>query len=84
LDDVDESAQTHDGAHLLDLCVDDVGRSGVADLGELAGWLATAGTVPILLDSVEVNRWTRRRREPLNPFLRCVSHPGRLPQGGQD
>jgi 5-methyltetrahydrofolate--homocysteine methyltransferase len=54
LDDVDEIAQTRDGAHLLDLCVDDFGRSRVADLGELARWLATAGAVPILLYSTEV------------------------------
>ena len=31
--------QTRDGAHLLDLCVDYVGRDGVADMRELAGRL---------------------------------------------
>jgi 5-methyltetrahydrofolate--homocysteine methyltransferase len=46
-------AQTRDGAHLLDLCVDYVGRSGVADMAELAGRLATASTLPIVLDSTE-------------------------------
>src|SRR6185503_10568980 len=44
-------AQTRDGAHLLDLCIDYVGRDGVADMGELAGRLATASTLPIMLDS---------------------------------
>ena len=34
--------QTRDGAHLIDLCVDYVGRDGVADMAELAGRLATA------------------------------------------
>ncbi len=31
-------AQTRDGAHLLDLCVDYVGRDGPADMAEVAGW----------------------------------------------
>ena len=30
-------AQTRDGAHLLDVCVDYVGRDGAADMGEVAG-----------------------------------------------
>ncbi|SFB64986.1 5-methyltetrahydrofolate--homocysteine methyltransferase, partial [Amycolatopsis marina] len=34
-------AQTRDGAHLLDLCVDYVGRDGAADMAELATRLAT-------------------------------------------
>jgi 5-methyltetrahydrofolate--homocysteine methyltransferase len=46
-------AQTRDGAHLLDLCVDYVGRDGPADMGELAFRLATASTLPIVLDSTE-------------------------------
>jgi 5-methyltetrahydrofolate--homocysteine methyltransferase len=45
--------QTRDGAHLIDLCVDYVGRDGVADMSELAGRLATASTLPIMLDSTE-------------------------------
>jgi 5-methyltetrahydrofolate--homocysteine methyltransferase len=45
--------QTRDGAHLLDLCVDYVGRDGVADMRELAGRLATAATLPLVLDSTE-------------------------------
>ncbi|HSK26448.1 MAG TPA: methionine synthase [Jiangellales bacterium] len=46
-------AQTRDGAHLLDLCVDYVGRDGVADMRQLAGRLATASTLPLVLDSTE-------------------------------
>ncbi len=46
-------AQIRDGAHLLDLCVDYVGRDGVADMKEIAGRLATASTLPIVLDSTE-------------------------------
>jgi 5-methyltetrahydrofolate--homocysteine methyltransferase len=46
-------AQTRDGAHLLDVCVDYVGRDGVADMREVAGRLATAATLPLVLDSTE-------------------------------
>jgi 5-methyltetrahydrofolate--homocysteine methyltransferase len=45
--------QTRDGAHLLDLCVDYVGRDGAADMTALASRLATASTLPIMLDSTE-------------------------------
>jgi 5-methyltetrahydrofolate--homocysteine methyltransferase len=45
--------QTRDGAHVLDLCVDYVGRDGTVDMAELAGRLATASTLPIMLDSTE-------------------------------
>jgi 5-methyltetrahydrofolate--homocysteine methyltransferase len=45
--------QIREGAHLLDLCVDYVGRDGVADMSELAGRFATASTLPIVLDSTE-------------------------------
>ncbi|MGW1252963.1 methionine synthase [Streptomyces sp. NPDC002535] len=45
--------QIREGAHLLDLCVDYVGRDGVADMAELAGRFATASTLPIVLDSTE-------------------------------
>ncbi|MEU6081179.1 methionine synthase [Streptomyces sp. NPDC047108] len=47
--------QIREGAHLLDLCVDYVGRDGVADMQELAGRFATASTLPIVLDSTEVD-----------------------------
>jgi 5-methyltetrahydrofolate--homocysteine methyltransferase len=45
--------QTRDGAHMLDLCIDYVGRDGVADMAELSAKLATASTLPIMLDSTE-------------------------------
>ncbi|MCX5045845.1 methionine synthase [Aldersonia sp. NBC_00410] len=47
--------QTRDGAHMLDLCVDYVGRDGAVDMGELASRLATSSTLPIMLDSTETN-----------------------------
>jgi 5-methyltetrahydrofolate--homocysteine methyltransferase len=46
-------AQTRDGAHLLDVCVDYVGRDGTADMREIASRLATASTLPLVLDSTE-------------------------------
>ncbi|WP_328947917.1 methionine synthase [Streptomyces sp. NBC_00184] len=46
--------QIREGAHMLDLCVDYVGRDGVADMKELAGRFATASTLPIVLDSTEL------------------------------
>lgn len=45
--------QIRDGAHMLDLSVDYVGRDGVADMHELASRLATSSTLPIVLDSTE-------------------------------
>ncbi|WP_433602883.1 methionine synthase [Nocardia sp. CA-135953] len=45
--------QTRDGAHMLDLCVDYVGRDGTTDMSALASRLATASTLPIMLDSTE-------------------------------
>jgi len=46
-------AQTRDGAHLLDVCVDYVGRDGASDMRQVAGRLATAATLPLVLDSTE-------------------------------
>jgi len=48
-------AQTRDGAHFLDVCVDYVGRDGALDMVEMAGRLAAASTLPIMLDSTEPN-----------------------------
>jgi 5-methyltetrahydrofolate--homocysteine methyltransferase len=45
--------QTRDGAHLLDVCVDYVGRDGAADMREVAFRFATASTLPLVLDSTE-------------------------------
>ena len=45
--------QIRDGAHMLDLSIDYVGRDGVADMREIAGRFATASTLPIMLDSTE-------------------------------
>lgn len=45
--------QIRDGAHMLDLSVDYVGRNGVADMSELASRLATSSTLPIVIDSTE-------------------------------
>jgi len=46
-------SQTREGAHALDVCVDYVGRDGAADMRELVSRLATATTLPLVLDSTE-------------------------------
>ena len=45
--------QVRDGAHLLDVCVDYVGRDGVADVKEIVSRLAQASTLPLVIDSTE-------------------------------
>ena len=45
--------QIREGAHMLDLSVDYVGRDGVKDMSELARRFATATTLPVVLDSTE-------------------------------
>jgi 5-methyltetrahydrofolate--homocysteine methyltransferase len=47
--------QIRDGAHVLDLSVDYVGRDGARDMHEIASRFATASTLPIMLDSTEPN-----------------------------
>lgn len=45
--------QIRDGSHMLDLNVDYVGRDGALDMAALAARLATASTLPIMIDSTE-------------------------------
>ena len=45
--------QIREGAHVLDVCVDYVGRDGVADMAEIAGRFASQASVPLVLDSTE-------------------------------
>jgi len=45
--------QTKDGAHLLDVCIDYVGRDGVQDMQEVVSRFATSSTLPLVLDSTE-------------------------------
>ncbi len=47
--------QIRDGAHMLDLSVDYVGRDGAKDMYEIASRFATSSTLPIVLDSTEPN-----------------------------
>ncbi|MCL2515019.1 MAG: methionine synthase [Microbacteriaceae bacterium] len=46
-------AQIRAGAHLLDVCVDYVGRDGVADIRQVVSRLASASTLPLVVDSTE-------------------------------
>ncbi|MEN8235214.1 MAG: methionine synthase [Actinomycetota bacterium] len=45
--------QVRESAHLVDLCIDYVGRDGTADMNEIAQRFATEITVPVVLDSTE-------------------------------
>ena len=47
------NAQIKEGAHVLDLCVDYVGRDGTDDMDELASRFATQANAPLVLDSTE-------------------------------
>ncbi|BAC88418.1 methionine synthase [Gloeobacter violaceus] len=46
--------QEREGAHVLDVCVDYVGRDGVRDMGEVVSRLKTRSTLPLMIDSTEV------------------------------
>ena len=46
-------SQVREGAHLLDVCVDYVGRDGVSDMREVVSRLASASTLPLVIDSTE-------------------------------
>ncbi len=45
--------QVREGAHVLDVCVDYVGRDGAADMDEIAKRFATQASVPLVIDSTE-------------------------------
>ncbi|MGH8974907.1 MAG: homocysteine S-methyltransferase family protein, partial [Acidimicrobiia bacterium] len=45
--------QVKEGAHVLDVCVDYVGRDGVADMHQIASRFATQAAIPLVLDSTE-------------------------------
>jgi 5-methyltetrahydrofolate--homocysteine methyltransferase len=45
--------QIREGAHVLDVCVDYVGRDGTIDMQEIAGRFASQASVPLVIDSTE-------------------------------
>ena len=45
--------QVKEGAHVVDVCVDYVGRDGAVDMDEIAKRFATQVSVPLVLDSTE-------------------------------
>jgi len=47
--------QIREGAHVLDVCVDYVGRDGVPDMDTLVEQLARQSTVPVMLDSTQAD-----------------------------
>jgi 5-methyltetrahydrofolate--homocysteine methyltransferase len=47
-------SQTREGAHVLDVCVDYVGRNGVPDAVAIVDRYATQSTLPLVIDSTEI------------------------------
>ncbi len=47
--------QVKEGAHVLDVCVDYVGRDGTVDMEEIASRFATQVNAPLMVDSTEAN-----------------------------
>jgi len=45
--------QVKEGAHVLDVCVDYVGRDGAIDMDEIAARFATQASLPLVFDSTE-------------------------------
>jgi 5-methyltetrahydrofolate--homocysteine methyltransferase len=45
--------QVKEGAHVLDVCVDYVGRDGTIDMDEIASRFATQASLPLVFDSTE-------------------------------
>jgi 5-methyltetrahydrofolate--homocysteine methyltransferase len=45
--------QVKEGAHVLDVCVDYVGRDGAVDMDEIAARFATQASLPLVFDSTE-------------------------------
>ncbi len=45
--------QVKEGSHVIDVCVDYVGRDGTVDMDEIAQRFATQSSVPLVLDSTE-------------------------------
>src|SRR6478735_8328840 len=45
--------QVKEGAHVLDVCVDYVGRDGAVDMHEIASRFATQAALPLVFDSTE-------------------------------
>ena len=45
--------QVKEGAHVLDVCVDYVGRDGTGDMDEIAQRFATQASAPLVMDSTE-------------------------------
>ncbi|MEX0836555.1 MAG: dihydropteroate synthase, partial [Nitriliruptor sp.] len=48
-------SQTREGAHVLDVCVDYVGREGAPDMIEVVDRYATQSTLPLVIDSTQLD-----------------------------
>ncbi len=48
-------SQTREGAHVLDVCVDYVGRAGAPDMVSVVDRYATSSTLPLVIDSTQTD-----------------------------
>ena len=75
-------SQTREGAHVLDVCVDYVGRDGVPDMVEVVDRYATQSTLPLVLDSTEIDVVAGGAGAPRRPRGHQLGQPrGRPSQG---
>ena len=80
--------QVKEGAHVLDVCVDYVGRDGAVDMDEIAGRFATQAPLPLVFDSTEPPvleaglRALRRQGDPQLGEPRGRRGPGLAPATG--
>src|SRR3989440_9476795 len=61
--------QEREGAHILDVNVDFVGRNGEEDMHELASRLVTNVKIPLMFDSTE---WEKMEAGPEHPGGKCI------------
>ena len=78
--------QVKEGAHVLDVCVDYVGRDGAVDMDEIASRFATQAALPLVLDSTEPQvleaglQQHRRQGDPQLGQPRGRRAPGQAPR----
>ena len=70
--------QVKEGAHVLDVCVDYVGRDGALDMDEIAGRFATQASLPA---RVRLDRTARARSRPATPRRQGAAQLGQPRRG---
>jgi 5-methyltetrahydrofolate--homocysteine methyltransferase len=75
-------SQTREGAHVLDVCVDYVGRDGAPDMVAVVDRYATSSTLPLVIDSTQTDVIEVGARAPRRTRGHQLGEPrGRAQQG---